>query len=86
MDLRLDRLPKKLHLMTIWLAAIGTMLSAIFILAANSWMQNPVGSVFNPATDRAEMADLGAVLDQSGHPGDLPARAVRRLHDGPAAS
>ncbi len=57
-----DRLPKKLHLMCIWLAAIGTMLSAIFILAANSWMQNPVGAVFNPATDRAEMASLGAVL------------------------
>ncbi|MCW5951615.1 MAG: cytochrome ubiquinol oxidase subunit I [Propionibacteriaceae bacterium] len=57
-----DRLPKKLHLMCIWLAAIGTMLSAIFILAANSWMQNPVGAVFNPATDRAEMASLSAVL------------------------
>ena len=57
-----DRLPKKLHLMCIWLAAIGTMLSAIFILAANSWMQNPVGSAFNPATDRAEMTDFGAVL------------------------
>jgi cytochrome d ubiquinol oxidase subunit I len=57
-----DRLPKKLHLATIWLAAIGTMLSAIFILAANSWMQNPVGSTFNPVTDRAEMLSLGAVL------------------------
>ncbi len=57
-----DRLPKRLHLMCIWLAAIGTALSAVFILAANSWMQNPVGAVFNPATDRAEMTDLGAVL------------------------
>jgi cytochrome d ubiquinol oxidase subunit I len=57
-----DRLPKKVHLATIWLAAIGTMLSSIFILAANSWMQNPVGSTFNPVTDRAEMLSLGAVL------------------------
>ena len=40
-----DRLPKTLHLACIWLVAIGTMLSAYFILAANSWMQHPVGSI-----------------------------------------
>lgn len=57
-----DRLPKKVHLMTIWLAAIGTMVSAVFILAANSWMQNPVGARFNPETDRAEMTSLWDVL------------------------
>ncbi|MFT3859794.1 cytochrome ubiquinol oxidase subunit I [Micropruina sp.] len=57
-----DRLPKHLHLMAIWLAAIGSNLSAIFILAANSFMQNPQGAVYNPVTDRAEMADFGAVL------------------------
>ncbi|MEA5117944.1 MAG: cytochrome ubiquinol oxidase subunit I [Propionicimonas sp.] len=57
-----DRLPKKLHVMCIWLAAIGTMLSSIFILAANSWMQNPVGAHYNPVTDRAEMTDFAAVL------------------------
>jgi len=57
-----DRLPKKIHLATIWLAAIGTMLSAIFILAANSWMQNPVGATYNPVTDRAEMTDFLALL------------------------
>ncbi len=50
-----DKLPKKLHLATIYAAAIGTMLSSIFILAANSWMQNPVGSVFNVGTQRAEI-------------------------------
>ena len=38
-----DRLPKKLHLACIWLVSIGTLLSAYFILAANSWMQHPVG-------------------------------------------
>jgi cytochrome d ubiquinol oxidase subunit I len=57
-----DKLPKHLHLASIYLAAIGTMLSSVFILAANSWMQNPVGSTFNPATDRAEMTSLLAVL------------------------
>ena len=57
-----DRLPKKLHLMTIWLAAIGTILSAYFILAANSFMQNPVGYTFNETRGRAELIDFGAVL------------------------
>ncbi|UKD57437.1 cytochrome ubiquinol oxidase subunit I [Amycolatopsis sp. FU40] len=60
-----DRLPKKLHLATIWLASIGTVLSAYFILAANSWMQHPVGSAVNPATGRAELKDFGAVLANS---------------------
>ena len=59
-----DRLPKKLHLATIWLAATGTLLSAYFILAANSFMQHPVGYVFNPQTQRAEMTDFGEVLLQ----------------------
>ena len=57
-----DRLSPKLHLATIWIAAIGTMLSAYFILAANSFMQNPVGYEYNPATGRAELVDFGAVL------------------------
>ena len=55
-----DKLPKKIHLLAIWLAAIGTMLSAVFILAANSWMQNPVGATFR--NGRAELTDFGAVL------------------------
>ncbi len=42
-----DRLPKRVHLACIWLVAIGSMLSALFILAANSWMQHPVGYVMN---------------------------------------
>src|SRR6202142_475958 len=37
------RLPKRIHLACIWMVAIGSMLSAMFILAANSWMQHPVG-------------------------------------------
>lgn len=57
-----DRLPKRLHLAAIWAAAIGTNLSAYFILAANSFMQNPVGYRVNPATGRAELTDFLAVL------------------------
>ena len=60
-----DRLPKKLHLATIWLAATGTVLSAYFILAANSFMQHPVGYTFNPETGRAELTDFVAVLTQN---------------------
>ncbi|WP_058234207.1 cytochrome ubiquinol oxidase subunit I [Devriesea agamarum] len=50
-----DRLPKKIHLLMIWLVAVGTTLSAYFILAANSFMQHPVAAVFNPETGRAEL-------------------------------
>jgi cytochrome bd ubiquinol oxidase subunit I len=57
-----DRLPPKIHAACIWMVALGTNLSAVFILAANSFMQNPQGGIYNPATDRAEMADFGAVL------------------------
>ncbi len=56
------RLPKRVHLATIWLAAIGTVLSAYFILVANSWMQDPVGSTYNAAAGRAQLTDFLAVL------------------------
>lgn len=57
-----DKLPRKIHLACIWAVAIATNLSAFFILAANSWMQHPVGAIFNMETGRAEMVDIGAVL------------------------
>ncbi|WP_442792016.1 cytochrome ubiquinol oxidase subunit I [Micromonospora sp. NBC_01796] len=57
-----DRLPRQIHLATIWAAAIGSTLSAYFILAANSWMQHPVGYRINPDTGRAELTDIWAVL------------------------
>ena len=60
-----DRLPKKMHLATIWLAATGTLLSAYFILAANSFMQHPTGYVYNAETGRAELVDFVAVLTQN---------------------
>jgi cytochrome d ubiquinol oxidase subunit I len=60
-----DRLPKLVHLATIWAVAIAVNASAYFILAANSFMQHPVGARFNPATGRAELHDIGAVLTNS---------------------
>ena len=57
-----DRLPKRLHLASIWLLSIGTVLSAYFILAANSFMQHPVGYRYNPVTKRAELTGIWAVL------------------------
>ena len=60
-----DRLPKKVHLATIWAAAAGTALSAYFILAANAWMQHPVGFEIDPLTGRAVLNDIGAVLFQN---------------------
>jgi cytochrome bd ubiquinol oxidase subunit I len=56
------KLPPRLHVSTIWIVALGTTLSALFILAANSWMQHPVGYAMNPQTNRAEMHDFLAVL------------------------
>ena len=45
-----------------WIVHIGTLLSAYFILAANSFMQNPVGYRYNPTAGRAELTDFAAVL------------------------
>ncbi|MES9520137.1 cytochrome ubiquinol oxidase subunit I [Streptomyces capoamus] len=60
-----DKLPKKIHLACIWMVSIGTILSAYFILAANSWMQHPVGYRINKAKGRAELTDFWAVLTQN---------------------
>jgi len=57
-----DRLSKLGHLIVTWLVALGTNLSALWILVANGWMQNPVGAVFNPQTMRMEMTDFAAVI------------------------
>ncbi|MET0767010.1 MAG: cytochrome ubiquinol oxidase subunit I [Aeromicrobium sp.] len=57
-----DRLKPGLHLACIWIAALGTVFSAYFILAANSFMQNPVGYTLNAEKGRAELTDFGAVL------------------------
>ena len=57
-----DRLSKIGHLTATWAVALGSNLSALWILIANGWMQNPVGSAFNPQTMRMEVTDFFAVL------------------------
>jgi cytochrome d ubiquinol oxidase subunit I len=57
-----DKLPKGLHLVTIWATAVGSILSAYFIIAANAFMQNPVGFEMNEAKGRAELTDIWALL------------------------
>jgi cytochrome d ubiquinol oxidase subunit I len=56
------RLPRNVHAACIWAVHIGTLFSSYFILAANSWMQNPVGYRFNTDTGRAELTDFWAVM------------------------
>src|SRR5437763_210586 len=57
-----DRLPKRVHLACIWLVAFGSMLSAAFILAANSWMQHPVGFTMNPSTHQPQLNNILALF------------------------
>jgi cytochrome d ubiquinol oxidase subunit I len=57
-----DRLPKKVHLASIWLVAFASNLSAFWILVANAWMQSPVGYVIR--NGRAELDDFFAVIGQ----------------------
>ena len=57
-----NKVSKKFHLASTWLVAVGASLSALWILVANAWMQNPVGMIFNPETARNEMVSFWAVL------------------------
>jgi cytochrome d ubiquinol oxidase subunit I len=57
-----NRLPRLLHLACIWIVAIAVNLSAFFIIAANSFMQHPVGSRYNPETGRAELTSIVALF------------------------
>jgi len=57
-----NKVSKKFHLLSSWLVAVGSNLSALWILVANAWMQNPVGMHFNPDTARSEMLDFWQVL------------------------
>lgn len=56
------RVPEKVHLASIWLVAIGSNLSALWILLANGWMQHPVGYVVNEANGRAELVNFFALV------------------------
>ena len=57
-----DRMSKNQHLMVTWLMAIGTNFSALWILIANGWMQNPVGAELNIETMRMEMTSFSEIL------------------------
>lgn len=57
-----DRVSKKQHLLFTILVAIGSNFSALWILVANGWMQNPVGTIFNPITMRMELSNFNDVL------------------------
>jgi cytochrome d ubiquinol oxidase subunit I len=57
-----NKVSKKAHLISTWLVAIGSNLSALWILVANGWMQNPIGMKFNPDTMRNEMDNFWDVL------------------------
>ncbi len=57
-----DRVSRKFHLFSTWMVAVGSNLSALWILVANGWMQFPTGMAFNPDTARFEMQDFWAVL------------------------
>ncbi len=57
-----DKLSRRVHLLCIWLVTVGSVLSAAFIMAANSWMQHPVGYVMNKTTHLPQLNDIWAVL------------------------
>ena len=57
-----NKVSKKFHLLSTWLVAIGANLSALWILVANAWMQDPAGMRFNPDTARNEMVNFLEVL------------------------
>ncbi len=57
-----DRVSKGFHLFSTWMVAIGSNLSALWILVANGWMQYPVGMAFNPDTARYEMQNILEVI------------------------
>ena len=89
-----NRLSPKVHLATIYLVWLGTWLSAYFILAANSWMQHPVGYEINSQTGRAEATDIFEILFQgfvlfawgARHPGRAASPAASSCSAWPAGT
>jgi cytochrome d ubiquinol oxidase subunit I len=57
-----NRVSKKFHLFSSWMVAVGSNLSAVWILVANAWMQHPVGQAFNPESARFEMQNFSEVV------------------------
>ncbi|MDO5673166.1 MAG: cytochrome ubiquinol oxidase subunit I [Actinomycetaceae bacterium] len=62
------KLSKKAHLAMIWMVAIGVNTSMLWIIGANSWMQTPVGAVFDPASGRAQMEGAMSFFEVIGNP------------------
>ena len=63
-----EKVSKRFHLVSTWLTGIGASISAYWILVANGWMQNPVGTTFNPDTVRSEMASVEAFWEVISNP------------------
>ena len=63
-----EKVSKRFHLASTWLTGIGASISAYWILVANGWMQNPVGTTFNPETVRSEMASAQAFWEVISNP------------------
>ena len=63
-----EKVSPKFHLASTWLTGIGATISAYWILVANGWMQNPVGTTFNPDTVRSEMASAAAFWEVVSNP------------------
>ena len=63
-----DKVSKRFHLVSTWMTGIGASISAYWILVANGWMQNPVGTTFNPDTVRSEMASVEAFWEVISNP------------------
>ena len=63
-----EKVSPRFHLASTWLTGIGATISAYWILVANGWMQNPVGTTFNPDTVRSEMASAAAFWDVISNP------------------
>ena len=76
-----SRLPRLIHLACIWIVAVAVNLSAFFIIAANSFMQHPVGARYNPKTGRAELTSIVALLTNNTRPGSGFTRRRRLVAD-----
>ena len=63
-----DKVSKRFHLVSTWMTGIGASISAYWILVANGWMQNPVGTTFNPDTVRSEMDSVEAFWEVISNP------------------
>ncbi|VEA04868.1 Cytochrome d ubiquinol oxidase subunit 1 [Salmonella enterica subsp. salamae] len=74
-----DRLSKVQHMCVTWLVALGSNLSALWILVANGWMQNPIAADFNFETMRMEMVSFSELVLNHGSTGEICSHCGVRL-------